>query len=417
MFHGYGGYNTGVLSVQRFRAPPWVLSVGLVAAAGVGAARAQPIPAVTPDPIAGRTEFRVAAQAFRAKRFDVAARAFEQAYGHDPRPETAFSLAQANRLQYYFDKVPWRVQRAVQMYEAYLAGLPSGPRAQEAIDRVGELTAVLRTLRERGELVPYVPPVRTQVVVGAEVERADITIDGRAAALWDPVDVAPGAHEIVVTAPGYEPERRRIRITEGTFLPVDVPLRPKPGRIRMRADAGATLYIDGRRLGELDGDGERPALVSPGAHFVSVTRRGREAWSRRIVVPRDGRVDVVADLQSTAQRRVSRWVLASAATVAVGAGGVGLWAYAARRDAEAIDEARLNLTATPADLARYNELVDSERSRTRLAVGLSISAAAFAVLGVGMYLFDHPAPDTSPRAEVQPVFADDTIGLAVSGAF
>ncbi len=203
------------------------------------AAHAQPPPVEADAREAAQAAFRVGAQAFRANRFAVAAQSFEEAHARDPRPETAFSIAQANRLQYYFDRVPWRIQRAVQLYEWYLAQLPAGARARDALDHLGRLEPILRELRQRGELVPYAPPLRTQLVVGAEVERAVVTVDGQPVELWQPVDVSAGGHDLVVEAPGYQRAERRVVVSAGTFLPVDVALSPKPGRLDVRAEAGA----------------------------------------------------------------------------------------------------------------------------------------------------------------------------------
>ncbi|MBC8074223.1 MAG: hypothetical protein IAG13_38240, partial [Deltaproteobacteria bacterium] len=262
------------------------LTVGLIVWFVAGVAHGQ-----TPgeDPIserdgareAAQAAFRVGAQAYRANKFAVAVQAFEQAYERDARPETAFSIAQANRLQYYLDRVSWRVQRAVQLYQVYLASLPAGPRARDALDHLGELEPLLVTLRTRGELTPYVPVAKTQLVVGAEVERATITVDGRPALLWEPFDVAPGKHEIVVDASGYELARKRVVVPDGRLLPIDVALRAKPARLVVRSEAGATLYIDGRLAGALPGP---PVSVRGGDHFLSVTRRGRVPWERAITV-------------------------------------------------------------------------------------------------------------------------------------
>jgi hypothetical protein len=348
---------------------------------------------VAGDREAAQAAFRVGAQAFRANLFAVAARSFEQAYERDARPETAFSIAQANRLQYYVDRIPWRIQRAVQLYQAYLEKLPAGPRARDAIDRLGELEPLLAELRQRGELKPYVAPARTQLVVGAEVDQAALTIDGRTAALWEPVDVAAGSHDVVVTARGYEVARKRVVIGEGRFLPVDVALEAKPARIRVRSEAGARLLVDGRDAGAVPA---AIATVPAGEHVVAITRRGRSPWSRSVVVARDQQLVLDAELAPTAQRRIAWWVLGTAASLAVSSGAVALWAYDARRDAEAIDRARRNLTATPADLARYNERVGQEARRNDVALGLGISALAVGLLGAGMWWFDHEVPRAVP---------------------
>lgn len=362
-----------------------------------------------------RAAFRVGAQAFRANQFATAARSFEEAYERDPRPETAFSIAQANRRQYYLDRIPWRVQRAVQLYQAYLDKLPAGPRANDAADRLGELEPILRELRTRGEIVPYVPPARTELVIGAEIDdmTATVEVDGRTAALWEPISVTPGSHDVVVAAPGYEIERRRIVAAEGRFLAIDVTLRPKPARLLVQAESGATLYIDGRRIGTLPKDA---SLVAAGKHFVSVTHRGRRTFSREVVLRRDESLRVAVDLETTDQRRAARWVLAGAGALAAASAGVAVWAYGARRDARDLDDKRRMLGATPADLAAYNERVETAQSRASWSLGIGVAALATGVVGAGLLWFDSPGPGESPRT-VEPIVGNDTVGVSFTGSF
>ena len=265
--------------------------------------------------------------------------------------------------------------------------------------------------------MPYVAPVRTQLVIGAEgVESADVTIDGQRVQLWEPADVTAGTHDVVVQAAGYEPERRRVVTALGRFVPVDVTLRPKPGRLSVRAERGATLYVDGRRLGTLPGE---PVRVAPGRHFVSVARRGRASWDDVISVERDRELVLDATLAATGQRRAAWWVLGGGATVGTAAGLAAGWAYAARRDANDLDARRRGLTATPADLARYNERVDDERLRSSVATGLGLGALALGVVGLGLWWFDTPAPGAPPRTrlEVLPAVRSDEVGLTLGGRF
>ncbi len=360
----------------------------------------------------GLADFRVGAQAFRANKFDVAARSFEQAYARDARPEIAFSIAQANRLQYYYDRSAWRLQRAMQMYEAYLKALPSGPRARDAIDHIAEISPILDEVRRRGELVPYAAPVSTQIVVGAEVDKAEVTIGGKPAALWEAVDVTEGVHEVVVVAAGYEVARRKVPITTGRFVPVDIPLVEKPARLTIAAEDGARAYVDGRPV-----DPNRELAVAPGSHFVSVTRRGRQPWSRAVVLERDRGTKLVAPLVATTQRKIAGWVILSGGVLGAATGTAALWGFAARRDAERLDDARRALGATPADLARYNERVADVELRDRIALGLGVATVGVLGLGLAMWVFDHDPPKGDPRLDVQPAVVGDSGGVIVRGTF
>ena len=369
------------------------------------AARAQGV-----DKAAGQAAFRVGAQAFKANQFDVAARSFEQAYELDPRPEIAFSIAQANRRQYYYDRMPWRLVRAVQLYQAYLAKLPKGPRANDAIDRLGEIEPLLREIKQRGELLPFTPPVKTELVIGAEVDVANVTVDGADVALWEPVSVSPGAHVIVVVAPGFERATRRVVIAQGRFLPVDIGLRPKPAQLKVQAEFGAELFVDGRRVGTLP---REAVSITAGQHFLSVIRRGRIPFNQELTLNRDQRVVLDVALQPTVQRRVSKWVLAGSAAFAAGSVGVALWGYAAQRDANELEAKRRNLAATPDDLRLYNQKVNDVQTRTDVAVGLGISALAVGAVGVGLWWFDVANPGTGVKA-LRPLIGADTLGVSYS---
>lgn len=393
------------------RVVPFALAV---AAAMAASARAEPSAA---DRELAQERFRTGAAAFRANKYDVAVQSLEQAYELDPRPETAFSIAQANRLQYYLDKNAWRLQRALQLYEAYLAAMPAGKRSRDAIAGMAEVGPLVRGLRERGELVPYVPERKTQLVVGAEIDEARVRVDGAPAVLWGPIEIAPGAHVVEVEAAGYEVARRRVTVPEGQFLPIDVELKAKPGRLALRTEPDATVYVDGMRRGTTSETGTLTIPLAPGTHFVSTTRRGRDSWSRALTVERDTELKTDAELVPTAQRRVARWVLLSAGGLAVGAIGTGLWSYAARREAQQLDESRQDLAASPADLARYNELVGAADRRQDVAFGVAVGALAVGALGLGMWWFDQPPPDSSDGLDVRPVVAPSSVGLVVEAQF
>jgi hypothetical protein len=388
--------------------PACVVFASLICALPASITSAQPA-----DSAGGQAAFRVAVQAFRANQFDVAARAFEQAYELDPRPETAFSIAQANRRQYYYDRFAWRLQRAVQMYQAYLAKLPSGPRVNDAIDRIGEIEPILREIKQRGELVPFTAPVKTELVIGAEVDQAVVTVDGKPGQLWEPISVTAGAHEIRLEAVGYEPEQRRVVIAEGRFLPVDIALRAKPGKLSIRTEAGSMLYIDGQRIGELPRD---EVNVVPGNHYVSITRRGRDSFNADITLGRDQRLVVDAPLQATTQRQAAKWVAVGAAAVAAASGGMRVWSYLAYRDAQVLDDKRLQGSGTPKELQSYNQLVRDADSRSQWSIGLGISAIAVGTVAAGLWWFDKPEPGGKRRV-LSPVVGNDAIGVQMSSDF
>ena len=82
----------------------------------------------TDDVERARTFFNAGAQAYASARYAEAVRSFEQAYELAPRPQLLFSLAQAERKEFFASNDGGYVRRAVQHYKAYLEQVPSGGR-------------------------------------------------------------------------------------------------------------------------------------------------------------------------------------------------------------------------------------------------------------------------------------------------
>jgi hypothetical protein len=115
-----------------------------------------------------------------------------------------------------------RVTEALHHFDAYLRESPMAPTAQrQAIERrVRELSAGL------GQLTVTVQP---------SPAGATVTVDGQAAALGEPVRVAPGHHLIEIHADGFRAWRREVDTHPGgrmeipaTLEPLQVPPTPPP---------------------------------------------------------------------------------------------------------------------------------------------------------------------------------------------
>ena len=97
----------------------------------------------TPDEVErARTFFNAGAQAYSAARYADAVRSFDQAYELAPRPQLLFSLAQAERKEYFAGNDPSYLRRAIQHYKAYLDQVASGGRRSEATEAKADQPAI-----------------------------------------------------------------------------------------------------------------------------------------------------------------------------------------------------------------------------------------------------------------------------------
>ena len=105
----------------------------------------------TPDEVdRARTFFNAGAQAYSAARYAEAVRSFDQAYELAPRPQLLFSLAQAERKEFFASNDASLLRRAVQHYKAYLDQVPSGGRRSEATEAKADLEARVARLSRAG---------------------------------------------------------------------------------------------------------------------------------------------------------------------------------------------------------------------------------------------------------------------------
>src|SRR5262245_44131459 len=97
-------------------------------------------PAAAQDDLArAKAHFALGARAYEANRFRVAIEAFEEANRLAPHPALLFSIAQASRRQYFLDKKPEDLRRAVANYRKYIERAPEGGRRDEAGAALAEL--------------------------------------------------------------------------------------------------------------------------------------------------------------------------------------------------------------------------------------------------------------------------------------
>jgi len=399
------------------------LLVLLVAAALV------PAPARAEDQkVAAERYFRAGEKAYNAGQYLIAAQAFEEAYELLPVSAIAFSTAQAYRLQYFIDKEPPRLKRAVELYRIYVQQQKSGGRVADAVQSLAEIEPILARLEAEGKMGASGPVARsTRLMVVSQVDGARGTVDGQGGALPLVKEVAAGAHTITAEADGYFPVTIKATAVDGELIPVEIELVPRPAVLDVVAEGGARVAIDGRSAGTTP---LRGVEVPAGRHYLTVTRRGRHPFAQEIMLARGKTLALQPSLRSTRQRKAVPWVLAGAGALLVGSGVSALFALSADSKAADLDRRRRTQGIGVEDLTRYEGLQDERRDSLVSMWILGGAAAATATAGVLLYFLDQSEaeappmrldrdPDTPSRLPfaVRPIATPGGAGVVVGGDF
>jgi hypothetical protein len=374
--------------------------------------------------------FRAGAKAYAAQNFAAAVANFDEAYKALPMPEIAFSAAQAYRRLYRTDPQPQYVRRAVELYRIYLAKVKTGGRVGDAADSLGDMERELDKLEAHGAKTKVERVERTRLGVniaigdqsaseagalreigegtGELMKGVVATLDGKPVEPYALIDVEPGEHTVTVTADGYFPVEKKQRAVPGAASLVEIELKPRPAKVRVKTEPGSRIIVDGR--------GGTSALLelAAGKHVLAIARRGREPFSRELSVTRGQELVVNAPLVKTARRRALPWVFGGTGVLVLGAGITATLAVV--HDGRASD-LRAELTAgnaAPSKADAFDREVKSRDDFKTAALVLGGSALVAGAVGAALYFFDTP---TSERLEVSPAAGAGTAGVTVHGHF
>jgi len=180
---------------------------------------------------------------------------FEQAYAASPNPSVLYNLGLAYAAA-------GRSSEAVETLKRYLA--QSGASNDDA--RTRQIEALISYHSERvGKLAIQVTP-----------PAATLSVDGRALGSGSQtVALNPGAHGLMVTAPGFEPLSVPVSIVTGQLKSLDLHLAPRatPAALQIRCQAdGVTISVDGAAIGKTPQITAIPA--TSGSHRVRFERPG-----------------------------------------------------------------------------------------------------------------------------------------------
>lgn len=404
------------MRTQRWLAWCWCCVFAVVLAA-TPRALAQPASPAAPSADLDRAKefFRVGAAAYAAGEYLAAISALDSAYAVAPLPAIAFSLAQAERRQYFVDRKPEHLLRSVALFRRYLEQEPSGGRRRDATDALAQLEPLVARPAPPPPAAEAQPP-STRLLVIAEPAGARIWIDDDELVGASLREVAPGKHRVLARAPGYEPAAREVVAVSGELIPVSMALTELPGTLEVAAPADAEIYVDGAfvSLG-----GARVLLpVASGSHRVSAMQNGYRAVTREVEVARGGRERLRFELEPTAQRITSNVLLVGGA-VAIGAGTfLSLLAVQSEGAAQDFLAKRERENVSNGELVRYQaDVARRDRYRTTAIVSYG---AALGMLVTGLFLHELDPPGAEELNRGVELGADiglDRIGARLQGAF
>src|SRR5262245_22479582 len=86
-----------------------------------------------------KASFQAGATAYAVGEYLAAIQALEAAYAITPSPAIAFSLAQAERRQYFVGHERPHLDRAIALFRQYVDQVPSAGRRADALDALSQL--------------------------------------------------------------------------------------------------------------------------------------------------------------------------------------------------------------------------------------------------------------------------------------
>jgi hypothetical protein len=357
-----------------------------------------------------KESFKAGATAYGAGEYLAAIQAFEAAYALSPLPQIAFSLAQALRRQYFADRNPVHLQRAVELYRRYVAEVPLGGRRADALDALSQLEPLLAVQQPGVESAPsreLAPQRQTRLMITSEAKGARLSLD-RAEPAASPLirEVTPGKHSVVISAEGFYTAEREVTAVDGELVLVDVPLRERPSTLIIGTHDDAEVYVDGNFVSLA---GERLELqLSSGRHHVSVAKKGHQVWSRDLDLERGKSRELKVPLPLTAQRLTAAGLFIGGGA-ALGAGLItSAFAIRAENRAEEFLGRHAARNVSSGELSDYEEAKE-ERGRFRVATAVCWgSALGLFITGFILHETDEPDPQELFRVPARRDSGGDT---------
>lgn len=351
-----------------------------------------------------RTFFNAGAQAYSAQRFAQAVRSFEQALELAPRPQLLFSLAQAERKEFFASSDPAMLKRAITHYKAYLEQAPAGGRQSEATDAKNELESRLARLDPAlaaGVAAPATETRKARVTVYSATTGALTSIDGGPPQELPYFgELRPGKHRVRVFADGYFDRELEVSGDKPVDQPVDLPLQERPSVVSVVLDQTADFLVDGRIVATTPVS--RSIEIPAGPHVLSVVANGKKPLSQEVVLPRGKAFRFEPKLEVSGQRILAYSLLGVGAASIITGGVFGVFALGQEGKAKGIEDdlASGNIEADRVDA--HNKALSRRDAFRDVSIVTLSAGAALAAGGVLLYLFDRPTVNVLPPRSVEP---------------
>jgi hypothetical protein len=313
-----------------------------------------------------------------------------------------FSLAQAERKEYFAGNDATYLRRAIQHYKAYLEQVPSGGRRSEATEAKADLEARLaRDPQAQAAGTTQVEKRKARVTVISATAGAQVSLDGGPAQELPYFgDLEPGKHRVRIFADGYIDAEREVSGDKPVDQPVDVALSERPAMVTVVLDAAADILVDGRIVATAPVSGA--IAVPPGPHVLSVAANGKKPLSQEVVLVRGKPFRFEPKLQASAQRVVAVSMLGVGAASVVTGVVFGIFSLGQESRAQTIaaDRAEGNIDAEKLDA--FNRAVDRRDAFRNVSIVTLSAGGALAAGGLLLYVFDRPTVSVLPPRSVEP---------------
>ncbi len=324
-----------------------------------------------------KRSFHAGAAAYAAGEYLAAIQAFEASYALTPFPAIAFSLAQAERRQYFVDHDTRHLARAIELFRRYLDQDPQGSRRGDAVEAISQLEPIMLLQADATEQKRTPEEARATRILVSTNTPARIAVDG-GPSVPSPLiaEVTPGEHVISLEADGYHSVERSVIAVEGALVPVELALVEQPSTLLVQSDQDADFYLDGTLVGR---NQNRLSLNrKAGRHRLIVSANGYAPHAVDVSLRRGRSTSVRVALRATKQRAVSRALFVAGGAGFVAGGVLGVLAWNSESDAREFLTKRREGNVSAKELTVYKEHV-SERDAYRTAAFSSIGASALLV--------------------------------------